>query len=362
MKNKRGLRLLRTAHLWAGTVILLPLILIVLSGLLLIFDNRMVQLRAPELFANGEDIPLEAQARDMAKIDTLAGDVGWNLVRLPQEDRPFYDVWLMTDERAYFAPGAEVFSDRFFWYERPETIAFEVHAHLVAGEMGELIVGYIGLAAFIMLLTGLMIWWPGRHGFSLARLKPNAGSRRTLLRNHAAIGVVLATPLIFLFGTGVMTAFPDQTKAILSSIAGGDAPQIEDPGVPDFPEERPDWQDILGTIHAAFEADQPVFVFTPAPGQDGAIYVRTRQDGEWHPNGRSEIYVDASTAELIAVRDLNDADAGLRISNAMFPLHATRGGAWWLAPLAFVTGLAGLIMLWASGFAYLKRWRKPKTP
>ncbi|MEL7541271.1 MAG: PepSY-associated TM helix domain-containing protein [Pseudomonadota bacterium] len=361
MSGKRGLRFLRTAHLWAGIVILLPLLLIVLSGVLLIFDNQMVGVRVPELFANEREIPIEAQAADMITIDALAGEVGWNLVRLPQPDRPYYDIWLMTDERAYFAPGADAFSDRFYWFERPETITFEVHAHLVAGGIGEILVGYVGLAAFIMLVTGLVIWWPGRHSFSLQRLKPNTQSRRSLLRNHAAFGVVLSAPLMFLIGTGVMTAFPDQTKAVLASLAGGDAPQIDDPGVRDFPEERPDWQAVLEAIHSAFDADQPVFVFTPAPGQDGAIYVRTRQEGEWHPNGRSEIYVDAGTAELIAVRDMNEADAGLRAANAMFPLHATRGGAWWLAPFAFVTGLAGLVMLWASGFAYLRRWRKPKT-
>lgn len=359
MKKKRGLRLLRLAHLWAGVVILLPLFMIILSGVLLIFDNRMVEVRAPELFASSHEIGLEAQAADLRKIDELSGDIGWNLVRLPQDDRPFYDVWLMTDERAYFAPGADAFSDRFFWYQRPETIVFEVHAHLVAGNIGQLIVGYVGLAAFVMLFSGVMIWWPGRRSFSLDRLKPSLQSRRALLRNHAALGIVAALPLFFLFGTGVMTAFPNQTKAALGATAGADAPRIEDPGVPPFPSDRPDWDAVLETVHSAFPDDQPVFLFTPPPGEDGAIYLRTRQAGEWHPNGRSEIYVDASSAALLAVRDMNTADPGLRAANAMFPLHATRGGAWWLAPIAFVSGIAGLIMLWASAFGFLSRYRKP---
>lgn len=356
MTSRSGIRFLRKAHLWAGVTLLLPLFLIVLSGVLLIFDNQMVQLRAPDLFAASEEIEVVDQARDLVAIDALAGEIGWNLVRLPQPDRPFYDVWLMTDERAYFAPGAESFSDRFYWYQRPETIAFEVHAHLVAGEIGEIIVGYVGLAAVLMLISGIVIWWPGRHGFALGRLKPNATTRRTLLRNHSAFGIVLAAPLIFLFGTGVMTAFPDQTKSVLSLIAGGDAPEIDNPGLREFPDERPDWASVLTTIHDAFEADQPVFVFTPAPGQDGAIYVRTRQEGEWHPNGRSELYVDAVTADLLAVRDLNDADPGLRAANAMFPLHATRGGAWWLAPLALLAGAATLILLWSALLAYVRRF------
>jgi len=356
---KPALRWLRRLHLWFGIFVALPLLAIIISGTALILDKQMIQLRAPELFHDQSALTLVNKGRDIAVIDELAGDLGWNLVRLPQPDRPYYDVWLMSDERAYFVPGGDQFSDRFFWYERPETIFFEIHAHLVAGEFGELLVGFIGLAGFGLVVIGIVIWWPGRRGFSRSRLAPKKSDRRSLLRAHSAWGAVLALPLGALFFTGVATAFPDQTKAALGAIAGVDAPVRANIGTPDFPDDRPDWRAILTSAETAFDDDSIVFVFTPNPGQDGAIYIRTRRAAEWHPNGRSEINVDATTAELLSVRDLTAADAGLQIANGMFPVHATRGGAWWLAPMAFVTGLFATGLLLFSIAAFGRRLARP---
>ncbi|MEM6627805.1 MAG: PepSY-associated TM helix domain-containing protein [Pseudomonadota bacterium] len=356
--SKPVLKWLRRLHLWFGVAVALPLGAIIVSGVALVLDQQMIQLRAPELFADQSTLTLGEKGRDLAKIDELAGDLSWNLVRLPQADRPYYDVWLMSDERAYFAPGADAFSDRFFWHERPETVFFEIHAHLVAGDFGETLVGFVGLAGVGLILVGVWIWWPGRRGFSAGRLAPRKADRRSMLRAHGAWGVVLALPLGVLFLTGVATAFPDQTKSVFGSVAGGNAPARAEIGVPAFPKDRPDWTAVLTAAESAFDDDKIVFVFTPNPGQDGAIYMRTRRAAEWHPNGRSEINVDATKAILLSSRDLTAADSGLQAANAMFPIHATRGGAWWLAPVAFVTGLLACWLLVFSIAAFVRRWRR----
>ncbi len=356
--RKPLLRWLRRLHLWFGVAVMLPLLAIIISGTALVLDQQMIELRAPELFAHAGAQTVAENGRDLAMIDTLSGDLGWNLVRLPQNDRPYYDVWLMSDERAYFAPGADSFADRFFWYERPETVLFEIHAHLVAGDFGETLVGIIGIAAFGLVLAGVVIWWPGRHGFTRHRLVPARCDRRTLLRAHGAWGAVLALPFGALVLTGVATAFPDQTLAVLGAVAGSGTPARADIGVPDFPDSRPDWEGVLAAADAAFDDDSIVFVFAPAPGEDGAIYMRTRRASEWHPNGRSEIYVDAASAELLAYRDLTAADGGVQMANALFPIHATRGGAWWLAPIAFITGLLTIALMVFSSAAFLARYRR----
>ncbi|MEO0881364.1 MAG: PepSY-associated TM helix domain-containing protein [Pseudomonadota bacterium] len=352
------LRWARRLHMWTGIVIVLPLFAIIVSGTVLVVDQQIIGLRAPELFKTKLPMSLEAKGDDLATIDRLAGEVGWNLTRLPQVDRPYYDVWLMDDRRAYLVPGADTFSDVFHWHQRPETFFFELHAHLVSGDFGETLVGVIGIAAFAIVIGGIFIWWPSRRGWSLQRLKLKGPDRRTLLRAHGAWGALLAVPLGFLFFTGIGTAFPDQTRSVLGSIAGGGAPARTDVGVPAFPDNRPDWAAVLAVAEAAFDDDSIVFLFTPAPGEDGAIYMRTRRAKEWHPNGRSEIYIDAAKGELLAKRDLTQADPGLQVANGFYPTHATRGGAWWLAPLALTTGLAAIALLWAALSALTKRWMR----
>ncbi len=355
------LRLARRLHMVAGVLVLLPLLAIIISGTVLIFDQQIVKARAPELFADVTGLSATAQGQDLQTIDVLAGDIGWNLTRLPQADRPYYDIWLMTDERAYFAPGASAFSDRFFWHERPETFFLELHTHLVAGELGETITGIVGIGAVLLVLIGVVIWWPSRRSFSLNRLRPKFGERRSLLRSHAAWGALLALPLGALFVTGVMMVYSDQTKAMFGAMAGAAEPPRPEIGTPDFPL-RADWPAILVAAETAFADDTLVMVFRPPPREQGVVFLRTRRSSEWHPNGRSEVYVHPATHAVLGLRDLTDAGAGVEAYNALFPLHATRGGAWWLAPLATLVGLGGTCLLLVSLSAFVLRLRPRPSP
>jgi uncharacterized iron-regulated membrane protein len=55
---------------------------------------------------------------------------------------------------------------------------------------------------------------------------------------------------------------------------------------------------------------------------DGRVTIRARAPGEWHPVGRSQVWLDPYHAQVLGAADASADDTGARISNAIYPLHA----------------------------------------
>lgn len=87
---------------------------------------------------------------------------------------------------------------------RPMRILHDLHGTLLAGTAGELLVELAASWAFVLLISGLYLWWP--RPFTVAGfLLPRLGSgRRALLRDvHAVPAVWLAGLTICLLATGL---------------------------------------------------------------------------------------------------------------------------------------------------------------
>lgn len=348
--------LLRKLHLWTGVALIVPMLAIAISGVLLLYTESIVALRLPSL--GGAAVPETAAdiAADMRTIDGLSSQKGWNLVRLPEPARPYYDVWLIDDTRAYLRPGATRFADEFSPLARPETLLYELHAHLLAGEIGEQVVAWLGVLLLLNTVVGVWLWLPRWRATRPSLLSPWPISRGRLLRSHSTWSALFILPVLLLVTTGVMTAFPDQTGRLMVQLFGGDKPQhaIDDIA---FTQQRPDWQRVIESAQSAFQDDQLIYLFTPMPGVDGPIFMRTRRSAEWHPNGRSEIYIDPVSAEVIATTDAMAIGRGYRIAYSIFPLHAAAGGVRNLVPISTAGGVALVVLMSLSALAFLRRRR-----
>jgi len=346
---------LRQIHLWSGILLLVPTALISASGVALIFAQEIVEARLPQLWES-EMLPVGAEeiARDLHSIDALASEVGWNLVRLPDRARPYYKVWLRDGYRAYLAVGKTEFADRFAPVERPETFIHDVHVRLLGGDIGEVLVAWIGLIAVINILIGLLLWWPRRHRTRLAQLWPGSMSRGKLLRSHMTWGGLMTLPLLVVVLTGTMTAFRTATEWALVAVFGDEQPR-QQLAHTSFPVSRPEWGRIVRTADEVFVDDRLIYLSPPPSGQDGAIYIRSRTKGEWHPNGRSRIYLDANTAELLAYSDARETGLGHVIAHGIYPVHSAQGSARNLWPVVLLGGLTLLSVTLLSSAACLKR-------
>lgn len=86
---------------------------------------------------------------------------------------------------------------------------------------------------------------------------------------------------------------------------------------------------------------------------------------ELHPNGRSLVYFDARTGNLLRADNALNAPLGTRIANLMYPLHTGRFGGLATRLVLVVVGLApaflfmsGVVIWWNR--MVRRRWQRER--
>lgn len=340
-------------HRWAGLFIGSVLILLGVTGAVLVFRPELTALSYPEQAGRAALVESEWPER----VAAIQARYGTDL-RSIKTPRPHLDVWelWLTDGRRAVLDGRDVsVLDEWSGAERPLEFLFELHADLLAGEVGHLVVGAVGIAGTLMLVTGAVLWWPRRRSFRAGLLRPKANRRGPWLSAHWTAGIVLLPLGLIPLVTGAAIVFHAEAKALLIA-ATLEPPRQPPPVVASGPVDRVDWAAALRTARAAFPQADMVFI-SPPRGEGQPVSFRLRQPGEWHPNGRSTVQVEPGTGALLQAVDANLLSRGERLANSMYPIHAASIGGLAFALVTAVTGL-GLAWLSAAGIWAWVRGRR----
>ncbi|SKA14382.1 PepSY-associated TM helix domain-containing protein [Novilysobacter spongiicola] len=350
--RRRGLRAaLSWLHLWVGLVAGTVFSLVGLSGSVLVFHDDLLQWQHPELGGH------EARADG----DVLAGILrrwtpeGLGSLHLPEPGGvPTWQGYFGDGRRGYFDPASgelllmrSADNDWLMWLH-------EFHVELLGGALGEEVLGVVGWIAVGLLLTGLYLWWP-KAGRMLTQLKMHRGPPvRRWLTWHRSSGVLLLPLLLLATLTGVGMIYHAGFRAALTGAFGGDGP----PAAPQrmaSADAPVDWPRVLDLAGTALPGGRLTRTSAPAPGSD-VVAFRARNDGEWHPNGRSLVYVDRAGTRLLTAHDATAQKPGARMTEAIYPLHVGSVGG---AAYKWATAGAGLLpaFLLVTGFLFWRRRR-----
>lgn len=88
-------------------------------------------------------------------------------------------------------------------------VILQIHRRLYLGKTGEMITGISALIFFVMLVSGIILWWPNnkrtrRQKFSIAK---NAARPKRIYDLHSVLGFYAAWVLIFSVTTGLVWSF-----------------------------------------------------------------------------------------------------------------------------------------------------------
>lgn len=229
---------------------------------------------------------------------------------------------------------------------------YELHANLLTGEAGRQVAGWSGFATLIMLVTGVITWWPrGSWGKAVA-FKPNAVPMRRLRDLHKLTGLWSGLLLFVLALTGALLALPEMKAKLFDAVFHGPSNHLP-PLSAESAEKQVSIQQALAAAHKALPSSRVAFIDVPADGRE-AFRMRVQVQNDPHfrfPS--SNIYVDQHSARVLAVQDVRQGGSGATISSWIRTLHdGTVGGV--ATRMLFV--ILGLIpaLLFVTG---LLRWR-----
>lgn len=237
---------------------------------------------------------------------------------------------------------AEVVSDRvpgeglFSWLR-------ELHETLLMDDAGETLVGIIGIGLLLMVISGLIYWWP-KDWKRAWRVRTDKGTRILVGDLHRVAGAALSLVLLISALTGVLLVFSKPINGWINALYGA-KPARSAKVVPG--EARLLLDQLVAKGNAALPGGRLVDVRVDAKAAK-PVLLRKRLPGEIQPNGRSMVEVDPYRGEVLTVRPVDQAEPGIRLTNWVFAFHVGSVGGLPHRVLMLVTGL-GLALLGGSG-------------
>lgn len=334
-------------HKWLGLTLALWMVLVSLTGTLLLYKTELLQLQYPQLRTT--TMPSVAEAA--AVYDRFSAGHAF----LPRADKPWVEVVDVEGTTFYFdSAGNELLArpmlgDWISWM-------VEFHHHLLLHELGKDIMGILGLLSLVLVVAGVVRWWP-RHWswrvLSVRFVRPNQRQfMATLWQLHRSSGVIFIVPIAVLLITGTAIMYAAAVSSGLDKLL----PQAEPVQVQPFPEQTAaNWQERLH-IAAQYWPDQAPRLVYLTPTEQGDYRIRLQHTEEWHPNGRSYL-VFAEQGPLLSADDVRGKSLGFQLSQMIYPLHvAAVGGVMWLS--ATLLGGLVLVLLPITGFWFWWRRRR----
>lgn len=223
-------------------------------------------------------------------------------------------------------------------------LVFELHSSLLMNEAGKPLLALLALAYGVLLVGGLVLWWPRRwrQAFALAL---DRGLLRGLFDLHRTGGAVLGLLIAVPVATGAYMAWKPLPQAV-TSIAGR-APlappkaRIAD-GAPPAPLDA-----LVAAAQARFDGAPVGYVALPS-GPGKPVRVRLMLPDDPHPNGLTSVWMHPQTGAVLRADRWNELDPGARANSIVYPLHTGELGGLALETLNALLGLA-LVALGTTG-------------
>lgn len=215
-------------HLWLGLASGIVVVIVGLTGCILVFESELEDMSLSHLHAenpdNGPMLPPSAL---------------WKTVRLAFPDKEIHSVWyhgpnqtahfsIDSDSLIYVNPYnakivAMVDHEDFFHF------ILEGHTGLwIEGKLGHAIVSYATLIFFILLITGIVLWWPKKWNKTERKkafsVKWNAKFKRVNYDLHNVLGFYSLTIAVIMAVTGLIMGFAWFSKGFYWITSGGAAP------------------------------------------------------------------------------------------------------------------------------------------
>jgi uncharacterized iron-regulated membrane protein len=232
-QSLRARRALFQVHLWVALLVGVYVVVMSVTGSAVVFRPDVSRWLVPRAVPSAEGSRLVAEALDAAIRETY---LEYEVVRVTESFRPNGPVSVLLasngqEHGRLFDPYAVAdMGESFPMPVRVIEWLTDLHDNLLADTTGRKINGVGGVLMLVLCVTGLVIWWPGKHRWTRSAVLLGSTPRgRFLWHLHSVIGI-WTLAFLFIWGlTAFYFAFPAPFEAIIDSL-DRDPEDFERPG------------------------------------------------------------------------------------------------------------------------------------
>lgn len=354
-----------TLHRWVGVTLAVLLMIQGLTGMLLVFRDEIDRVIHPALVVAPAParVPVQAlmdavEARHpgvpVSRAEFSAWEDGAALFKLTAKDGTR---WLTAVDpyRGVIVRDGSLAA----W---PGEWIFLIHDSLLAGPVGETIVGIEGFGLLFLALTGPIVWWPGRKRLKQGlRLVTDRGADLKWRTLHRTGGALIAVVLLMSATTGVLMVWKPEFRGVLrivTPVTDKPTPKVgEQLGVAMVPLDQ-----LIAKARAEYGATPLRQIRFSSEGRVAAIFLES--DITVRAEGAKQIYYNRYDGNDIGHYVSGALPVGTEIVDWLITLHTGLFGGTATRLLMVIAGLslAGLsgsgLWLWYSRTARVRK-RKP---
>lgn len=346
-------KILFPLHLWSGLVLGLVLVVMAVSGALLVFRTQL----EPRLDAQRFVVPpgparlppddLVAQAR------AVHPDAELESIRFFSDPTAPFLVYFTSKDYVHLNPyTGEVlgirsrYGDGFGWVEG-------LHKFLHLGpSVGEPITGYTALVFGLIILSGIVLWWPATSRALKAGLtiNPKLTGRPWNLNLHKTLGIYAAAALLVSVFTGVPISL-DWAKNSLYVLTGSE--KILAPGPVASPAGRfGGFDPVARRLSEIMPGAMETYIPLPKKGVVASYVIEADAP---HSLARSYVWFDPSTGTALKASPYRQAGAGFRLYYWGMALHTGVMGGLPVQIILLLAALAVPVLAYTGTASFLRR-------
>lgn len=318
-------------HLWLGISSGLVVFIVALTGCLLVFEDELEpvidrQFHVVEAHQGKQRLPLD-------QLQTRVSETypGKKLVRITIEKEPERTIVfglkngkkekdiLSVAVNPYTGNIAEarVEQDAFF------SVVLRLHRYLCLEETGKIITGISCIMFLIIMITGLIMWWPNRKNSKQRfTIKWNAKFKRLNWDLHAIFGFYVL-PFVFLIAmTGLVWSYKWVNNIIFITFDGKPQQKREAPAniQPAPYQDNTFFQKIYAKTNQQLPNPGKILI-TLGESDSLSITVSKTNDNAAISNIVDFLYFDKNNGQLIKKRLYADETKGMKVRRLIFPIH-----------------------------------------
>ncbi|MBW8685642.1 PepSY-associated TM helix domain-containing protein [Chitinophaga rhizophila] len=358
-------------HLWLGIISGLVVLVVAGTGALLVFEEELEHTFRSSFFY--VEVPENASRVSLDNITAYVqqeypGHKIFQMAIEPEADRSIIYVlrkgkvkelknqlYLAVNPYTGKIIGSQPGNKRFF------SVVLHLHRYLCMGETGKVITGISCSIFAILVITGLILWWPKRNNRKQRfRVKWDASFKRLNWDLHAVFGFYTHIILLVIALTGLVWSYKWVNNLIYLAFDGNTKQQkivapesipVENTGIAYL-------EKILSTTNERLTYEGKITIrFAEV---DSLAVSAAKENRSRHDNVSDFLYFQAGTGKLVKERLYDNESAGTIARRWIYPIHT---GSFYGFPtkiLAFIATLVGFTLP-ISGFLI---WigRKKKKP
>jgi uncharacterized iron-regulated membrane protein len=359
-------------HLWLGISSGLVVFVVALTGCLLVFEDELEpvihkQFHVVNVVEGQSRLPLDVLQRNVAK--QFPGKKVTRVSFEPGADRTIvFGLKSGKKEKDIFSVAVNPYNGMIAG-TRQENDAFfhvvlQLHRYLCLEETGKVITGISCVMFLVIMITGLVLWWPNRKNRKQRfTVKWDAKFKRLNWDLHAVFGFY-TLPIVFIIAaTGLVWSYKWVNNMIYLTFDGKPQQKREAPtNISLVPEN----EGILENIYTETnrQLPNPGRILMTIPESDSvAITVSKADDHAAISNIVNFLYFDKNNAQLISKRLYSSETRGMKVRRLVYPIHTGSLLGWPTKIIAFLAALIATtlpvtgIIIWLG-----KKTKSKKTP